>query len=150
MFPVIVIVPSSNTINLFLYVLLCLLVLFMPAKTTPPYSKTLQQQHLHHWLFMAQSILSNWNVTNFLNIFRAFVRFWTYFGLPEVLFVSVVWHCVTLDSHTAKRTGTSIVTRWRRERYIPSMAPRPILVVAWKLNFVCKIDKYSKQCLLWT
>ena len=35
-------------------------------------------------MFMAQSILSNLNMPNFLSIFRAFVRLTTYFGLPEV------------------------------------------------------------------
>lgn len=104
MFLVIVIVPSSDTIKLFLYVLLSLLILFMPAKTTPPYSKTPQQQHLHQWLqtlnVYGSICFIELNVPNFLSIFRAFVRLWTSFRLPEVLFVSLVWHCVTLDSDT--------------------------------------------------
>lgn len=98
MFPVIVIVLSSNTIKLFLYAL------FMPAKTTPPYSKTPQQQHLHQWLqtmnVYGSICFIELNVPNFPSIFRAFVRLWTYFGLPEVVtggLCDIVWRLTVIQ-----------------------------------------------------
>lgn len=154
MFPVIVIIPSSNTINLFLYVLLSLLILFMPAKTTPPYSKNSPTTTFALVTSDVECLCSVYFIEfkcaqlpeYFPGICQIMNLFWFAWGGQWW----VVWHCVTLDSDTVQRTGTSIVTRWRSERYIPSRAQRPILVVAWKLNFVCKIDKYSKPCLLWT